>query len=73
MKKRRLRYLREEAGLSMKRLGEACHPPIAPNYICNAENWGGMYEGHLKRVATALGWDGDPDELLEEVEVTGGS
>lgn len=69
MKKRRMRYLREEAGLSMKKLGEACRPPISPNYICNAENWGGMYQGHLGRVADALGWDGDPNELLEEIEV----
>ena len=70
MRKRRMRWMREEARLSMRQLGELCNPRVAANYICNAENWGGMYPGHLARVAKALGWKDDPKKLLEEIEVS---
>ena len=70
MKMRRLHYLRESRGLSLRKLGEQCKPAIAPTYICNGERWGHMYDSHLERLAKALGWDGDPAALMDEVEIT---
>ena len=67
---RRLEYLRREAGLSIRGLGQMCEPPIASNYICRAEKWGDhLGEEHLQRLADALGWDKDPALLTDTIEV----
>lgn len=64
----RLRAMREEQGLSLRRLGAKCSPPINATYISNTERWGAGYEGHLVRLAEALGYDGDPHDLLQPVD-----
>ena len=69
MRQRRLKYLRNERGWSMRALGDACYPPVSKNYICMGEKWGSMYQSHLERVAKALEWEGDPEALLDEIEV----
>ena len=42
---------------------------VDPAMICRAERSGFAYPGHLKRLAAALDWKGDPQELLLEAEV----
>ena len=59
--------MRQSAGLSIRALGKKCAPPVAPSYISAAEKWGGMYDGHLARVAAALHYEGDPRKLLDEI------
>lgn len=41
---------------------------VDPSYVCRAERYGYVYPGHLCRLADALGWEGEPGELLKEVE-----
>ena len=66
----RLEYLRREAGLSQRALRDKCVPPVGENYICRAEKWGDhLGRAHLERLAAALGWDKDPELLMDEIEV----
>ncbi len=65
---KRIRQMREGKGLSMRQLGSRCRPPVAASYICYAENGLTLGAGQAKRLADALGWEGDPMELFEEVE-----
>ena len=41
---------------------------VDPCMISRAECHGFAHMGHLKRLAAALNWKGDPKELLEEVK-----
>ena len=59
--------MRMEQGLSLRKLGAKCTPPVNATYISNTERWGAGYEGHLVRLADALGYAGDPHDLLELV------
>lgn len=59
---------RRERGLSQLELGCECKPTVAPSYICNAERHGFAYPSHIERLAKALDYEGDPAELLAEVE-----
>lgn len=65
---RLLEQMRRERGLSQFELGCKCKPAVAPSYVCNAERHGFIYPSQLKRLAKALGHEGDPAELLEEVD-----
>lgn len=65
-----LEQLRRNAGLSQRKLARACQPEIDPSYLSQAERQGmRLYPSQLERVAAALGFEGDPAELLEEVEL----
>ena len=65
----RLEFLRRQAKLSQRGLGEMCSPRVGACYICNAEKRGmKLYASQAQRLADALGWTGDPEELFEEVE-----
>lgn len=64
----RLKLLRLNKKLSQRALGERAK--VNASYICNAESRGMiLYPNQAERVASALGWDGDPMELFEEVEI----
>lgn len=65
---KRLKTLREASGLSMRQLGEKCRPPVGAAYICYAENGLKLGIGQAKRLADALGWEGDPMELFDDIE-----
>ena len=65
---KRVKYLRQERGLSQRALGERAR--VDASYICNAESRGlKLYPSQEERIAEALGWEGDPAELFEESEV----
>lgn len=66
---RLLEQMRRERGLSQLELGCKCKPSVAPSYLSNAERHGFIYPSQLKRIAKALRYEGDPSELLEEVEL----
>ena len=66
----RLEYMRREAGLTIRGLRDRCKPPVGENYICRAEKWGDhLSENQLKRLADALGWKGDPWDLVAPIEI----
>lgn len=63
----KLEEARRRAGWSQREL--ARRAKVDPSYISNAESRGFiLYRGQSSRVADALGWDGDPAELFEEVK-----
>lgn len=63
----RLKFLRLSRGLSQRELGRLSS--VNASYICTAESRGlTLYEGQAKRLSDALGWDGDPMALFEEVK-----
>ena len=65
---KRIKYLRQEMGLSQRALGERAR--VDASYICNAESRGlRLYQSQQARLAEALGWEGDPAALFEEIEV----
>lgn len=65
-----MEYLRREAGLSQRALGDACEPKVNPSYIGLAERRGLVLgESHAKRLAAALGYGGDPGDLSEDIKV----
>lgn len=66
---RRLELKRRSLGLSQRELSRRCNPPVGASYLCNAERHGFIYPSQLERVAAALDFEGDPAELLEEVEL----
>lgn len=66
---RKLELQRRALGLSQRSLGRKCSPAVSATYICNAERHGFIYPAHLERIADAIGWRGDPSELMEEVEL----
>lgn len=62
----RLKFMRLEKGLSLRQLGAKAgiHAPD----LCKAEHGRlRLYPVQSERVASALGWQGDPMELFEEV------
>lgn len=62
----RLESLRTEAGLSKSKLARMAS--MNPSTIIYAEQRGFRpYDGQLERLATALGWQNDPQALLEDV------
>lgn len=67
MKKKRLRAERQRLGLSGLELSRRSR--VAPAVISQAE-LGRLipYPVQLGRLAEALGWTGDPEELLEDLE-----
>lgn len=65
---RLLEKKRRDLGMSQPELGCKCNPSVAPCYISNAERHGFIYPSQLKRLAKVLGHEGDPAELLEEVD-----
>lgn len=63
-----LEKLRRDAGLSQRKLGRACDPEVDASYICNAERHGfRLFPTQAQRLADALGYEGDPADLFEEV------
>lgn len=65
---KRLEFMRRNLGLSQRDLGGKCAPKIAAADICKAERRGlVLYPGQTERLAKALGWNGDPMKLFEEV------
>ncbi len=64
---KRLEFMRRNGGLSQRGLGAKAR--VDASYICNAESRGmRLYPAQAVRLADALGWEGDPMELFEEVE-----
>lgn len=62
----KLRHLRQERGLSQLQLSYESR--VAAPFISQAESGRRRpYPGELERLALALGWSGDPAELLREV------
>lgn len=62
-----LKRLRMFKGYSQRQLGELAH--VSASYICNAESRGmTLYPNQAARLAKALGWEGDPSALFEEVQ-----
>lgn len=62
-----MELLRRNAKLSQRALGELAR--VDAGYICTAEKYGFAHGVRLERIATALGWSGKPEELLEQVDV----
>lgn len=61
-----LTKIREEKGFSKRKLDREAN--VCASDISKAETRGlRLYPVQLKRIATALGWSGDPMALLEEV------
>jgi len=57
---------RERLGWSKLRLSQEAH--LAPTYIGQAESGQRVpYCVELERIAVALGWDGEPANLLEDM------
>ena len=62
----RLTMLRKEKGLSQRALSRVSG--IDASTISRAEKQSLMYRAQAQKIADALGWEGDPMELFEEVE-----
>ncbi|MEG1827731.1 MAG: XRE family transcriptional regulator [Gordonibacter sp.] len=63
---KRLEFMRRNMRLSQRKTGEMSG--VNASYICNAEKRGLiLYPNQAQRLSDALGWDGDPMELFEEV------
>ena len=63
-----LQLERMKRDYSQNKLAREAHVDVS--YICNAEKRGfRLYKPQLERIAVVLGWEGDPSELLEEVEL----
>lgn len=62
-----LTKVREERGLSKSQLSFASCVPASTVGQIEARRFR-PYDPQLDRIAEALGWDGDPAELLEEVD-----
>ncbi len=62
----RLTMLRKEKGLSQRALSRVSG--IDASTISRAEKQSLMYRSQAQNIADALGWEGDPMELFEEVE-----
>ena len=67
MSVRRITYLRQEAGLTKFALGAAAR--VHPSRLSQVENGHVVpYPVELERLAQALGWQGEPAALLDQVE-----
>ena len=65
-----LEFMRRDAGLSQRALGEKCVPKVNASYICCAEKRGLVLgAGMSRRLADALGHGGDPMDLFKDVTV----
>ena len=64
-KERKLKVERTKRDWTQTELGAVAN--VDPVMICRAERHGYAYPGHLKKLAVALDWQGDPAELLQEV------
>lgn len=64
---RNLKFERKKRDWTQTKLGAVAN--VDPSMICRAERSGYAYPGHLKRLAVALDWEGDPYELLQEAKV----
>ena len=62
-----LKYERVKRDLTQPELGAMAN--VDPCAISRAERHGYAYPGHLRRLADALEWKGDPRELLHEAKV----
>ncbi|WP_281654772.1 XRE family transcriptional regulator [Eggerthella sinensis] len=63
---KRLEFMRRNLRLSQREAGKLAG--VNASYICNAEKRGLiLYPDQAKRLSSALGWEGDPAELFEEV------
>lgn len=63
---KQLEFLRRNLKWSQRKLGDVSS--VDARYICNAEKRGMiLYPKQAKRLADALDWTGDPDELFKEV------
>ena len=62
-----LKLERVKRDMTQSELG--CIAGVDPSMICRAERSGFAYPGHLKRLAAALNWKGEPRELLQEARV----
>lgn len=61
-----LTQAREARGFSKRQLEKACN--VCASDLTKAETRGlRLYPVQLERIAHALGWEGDPMELLNEV------
>lgn len=65
-KVQRLTMLRKEKGLSQRALSR--ESGVDASTISRAEKQALMYRSQAQNIADALGWEGDPMELFEEVE-----
>ena len=65
-KMQRLTMLRKEKGLSQRELSR--ESGVDASTISRAEKQALMYRSQAQNIADALGWEGDPMELFEEVE-----
>lgn len=64
---KRLEQLRNERHMTQERLGNKAH--LDKSYISKAENYGNhLGAGQLARLAAALEWTGDPEDLMLDVE-----
>jgi transcriptional regulator with XRE-family HTH domain len=67
MSVRRITYLRQEARLTKFRLGALAN--VHPSRLSQVENGHVVpYPVELERLARALGWQGEPAALLDQVE-----
>lgn len=65
-KMQRSTMLRKEKGLSQRALSR--ESGVDASTISRAEKQALMYRSQAQNIADALGWEGDPMELFEEVE-----
>lgn len=64
----RAEYEAREQGITQTDIGRACGiNRVTINRIMRG--WEIPKDTHKERIATALGWDGDPAELFQEIEV----
>ena len=63
---RQLEFLRRQLGLTQQRLERKAR--VDRSYISKAERWGyKLGDEQLERLAKALGWAGDPKDLMKDV------
>ena len=61
-----LEFERRKRSMTQASLGARAH--VDPCAISRAERHALAYPGHLKRLAAALDWKGEPADLLQEVK-----
>lgn len=62
-----MEFLRRSKKLSQRALGELAR--VDAGYICTAEKYGFARGVRLDRIAAALDWQGDPEQLLEQIDM----
>jgi transcriptional regulator with XRE-family HTH domain len=68
---RRLQYLRERRGLSRSALSRLAEMHASSVGQIESGYIGTPYPRQLAKLATALGWEGDPAALIQEVTPDG--